>query len=94
MPGEDRVGGHKPGKIEQHLPADSLARDGHPPPLVIGQRGPSLAPLFEEDAVLLPKEVDRRLLVATDPACEGCEEDLPGLKGEGHQRIVEICGPR
>jgi len=50
--------------------------------------------LFEKDAVLFPKEVDRGLLVPIDPARERCEEDLPGLKGVGHGAIVGICGPR
>jgi hypothetical protein len=50
--------------------------------------------LFEKDAVLLPKEVDRRLLVAIDPARECREEDLPGLKGVGHGQSVGTFGPR
>jgi len=50
--------------------------------------------LFERDAVLLSEEVDRRLLVAIDPARECREEDLPGLKGVGHESIVRICDPR
>ena len=70
------------------------AGDGEPTPLVVGQPDPSVTELFEKDAVLFPKEIDRRLLVAIDPACERCEEDLPGLKGVGHESIVEIYGPR
>ena len=94
MPGEDRVGGDEPSEIRQRFSTDSLAGDGQPTPLVIGQSDPSLAKLFEKDTVLLPQEVDRRLLVAIDPALECCEEDLPGLKGVGHQRIVGNWGPR
>ena len=75
------------------LSADSLAGDGQPTPLVIGQPDPSVIELFEKDAVLFPNEVDRKLPVAIDPACECCEEDLPGLKGVGHERIVGICRP-
>ena len=78
MPGEDRVGGDEPSEIRQRLSADSLSGDGDPPTLVIGQPDPSATELFEEDAVLFREEVDRRLLVAIDPACECCEEDLPG----------------
>ena len=94
MPGKDRVGRDNPGQIQQCSPSDRLARNGEPTPLVIGQPDPSVTELFKKDAVLLPQEVDRRLLVAIDPARECCEEDLPGLKGVGHLRIVGICGPR
>ena len=48
----------------------------------------------DKDAVLFPKEVDRRLLVAIDPACECREEDLPGLKGVGHEPVAGMYGPR
>ena len=94
MPGEDRVGGHKSGEILQRPSADSLARDRQPPPLVIREPDPSIAQLFEKDAVLFPKEVNRGLLMTIDPDRECREKDLPGLKGAGHQRIVGICGPR
>ena len=94
MPGEDRVGGDDPGQIQERLSADSLAGDGQPTSLVIGQPDPSVTELVKKDAVLLPKEVDRRLLVAIDPACECCEEDVPGLKGVGHGQIVGTFGPR
>ena len=83
-----------PIEIRQRLSADSLSGDGEPTPLVIGQPDPSVTELFEKDAVLFPEEVDRRLLVSSDPARECREEDLPGLKGVRHQRIVGICGPR
>ena len=75
MPSQDRVGGDEPGEVQQRLSADSLAGDGEPTPLVIGQPDPSVTELFEKDAVLLPQEVDRRLLVPIDPACECCEEE-------------------
>jgi hypothetical protein len=88
MPGEDRVGSDDPGEIQQLLSADSLAGNGQPTSLVIGQPDPSVTELFEKDAVLFPEEVDRCLLVAIDPACERREEDLPGLKGVGHEPIV------
>ena len=94
MPSQDRVGGDEPGEIQQGLSADNLAGNGEPTPLVIGQPDPSLAQLFEEDAVLFPEEVDRGLLVTIDPACERREEDLPRLKGGGHEPIVGIHGPR
>ena len=70
MPGENRVGCHKPSEIQQRPSADSFTRDGQPTPLVIGQPDPSVTELFEKDAVLFPKEIDRGLLVAIDPACE------------------------
>ena len=94
MPSEDRVGGDEPGEIQQRPSADSFSRDGQPTPLVIGQPDPSATELFKEDAVLFPKEINSRLLVAIDPACECCEEDLPGLKGVGHESIVRIRDPR
>lgn len=94
MPSEDRVGGDEPSEIRQRLSADSLACNGETPPLVIGQTDPSVTELFKKDPVLLPQEVDRRLLVAVDPACECCEEALPGLKGVSHGQIVRTFGPR
>jgi len=84
MPGEDRVGGDDPGQIQECLSADSLAGDGQP--------DPSVSELFEKDAVLFPKKVNRRLLMTIDPACERREEDLPGLKGVGHEPILAMCG--
>jgi len=63
-----------PGEIQQRLSADCLAGNGEPTPLVIGQPDPSVTELFEKDAILFPKEVDRR------------EEDLPGLKGVATSR--------
>ena len=94
MPSEDRVGGDDPGQIQERLSADSLAGDGEPTSLVIGQPDASVTELFEKDAVLLPDELDRRLLVAIDPARECRKEDLPGLKGVGHGKIVGTFGPR
>ena len=87
-------GNDEPSEIRQRLSTDSLAGDGQPTPLVIGQPDPPVTELFEKNAVLFPQEVDRRLLVAIDPARECREEDLPGLKGVGHGSIVGICDPR
>ena len=42
----------------------------------------SVTERFEKDAVLFPKEAERR------------EEDLPRLKGVSHEPIVATCGPR
>ena len=92
MPSEDRVGGDDPGQILERLSADSLAGDGQPATLVIGQPDPSLAQLFEKHAVLFPEEVDRVLLMTIDPARECREEDVPGLKGVGHLRIAGTWG--
>ncbi len=83
-----------PSEIRQRLSADSLFGDGQPTPLVIGQPDPSLTELFEKDAVLLPQEVNRGLLMTIDPARERREEDLPGLKGVGHGQIIGTVGPR
>ena len=94
MPSEDRVGGDEPSEIRQRLSADSLAGDGEPTPLVIGQPDPLATELFKKDAILLPQEVDRGRLVAIDPARERREEDLPGLEGVGHGQIVGTFGPR
>ncbi len=88
MPGEDRVGGHEPGEIQQCLPADSLAGNGQPTSLVIREPDPVVAELFAQDTVLFPKEVDRSLLVTIDPTGECGEEDLPGLDDLCHGRTV------
>jgi len=94
MLGEERVGGHKSGEIRQCPSADSLAGNSAPPPLVIGEPDLPLAQLFERDAVCRAKEVDRSLLASIDPACECCEDNLPGLKRLGHNPIVATFGSR
>lgn len=79
MPGEDRVRGNETGEVEQRLSADRLPCDRQPPALLVGEPDPSLPELLEQDAVLFPEIVDRRLLVAVDPSGDGGEEDMPGL---------------
>ena len=62
--------------------------------MVIGQSDPSATELFKKDAVLLPQEVNRGLLMTIDPARECREEDLPRLTGVGHGQIVGTFVPR
>jgi len=70
MPSEDRVERDEPGEVHRRSSTHSLAGNGEPTPLVIGQPDPSIAQRFEKDAILFPKEVNRGLLVPIDPACE------------------------
>jgi hypothetical protein len=80
MPRENRVGGDDPGQIQERLSADSLAGHGQPATLVIGQPDPSVAELFEKDAVLLamsrvPLKVDcgsDPTFTRPSPACPAC----------------------
>ncbi len=70
---------------EEDHPVEALRLDGpheslDPSARVRGARreaNPSLAELFEQDAVFLAKGVDGDLLVTIDPARECREEDLP-----------------
>jgi len=94
MSRENRVGRDDRGQVQKRLSADSLAGDGEPTPLVIGQPEASVTELFEKDAVFLPHEVNRGLLMTIDSGCERRENDLPGLKGVSHQLIVGIYDPR
>jgi hypothetical protein len=55
---------------------------------------PLATELFEKHAVLFPEEVVRGLLMTIDPARECREEDMPGLKGVGHESIVGTYSPR
>lgn len=75
-------------------PGPRLARNSQPTPLVIRHPDPSITELFEKDAMLFPKEVNRGLLMTIDPACERREEDLPWLNGVGHVAIVTSRGLR
>jgi hypothetical protein len=56
--------------------------------LIIGQSESSAAELLLEDSVFLVEILDDRILLTGDPAGQGCNEDLPGLKDDGHPRIV------
>jgi len=84
MPGQDRVRGDDTGEVEERLSADRLSCDRQPATLFVGEPDSSVAQLLEEDAVLLSQIVDRRLLVAVDPAGHRQEQDLPWLEGVGH----------
>jgi len=43
-----------------------------------------VAELLLQDSILLAKILDDRILPAGDPAREGGDENLPGLKGSSH----------
>ena len=73
-PGPRRDGLPMPGEIQEHRSADSLAGNGQPTLLVIGQPVPSVTELFEKDAVFFPEQFARGLLVPFDPAREPIAE--------------------
>ena len=41
-----------------------------------------------QDAVLFTKVLDHRILLATDPAGQGGDKDLPRLQSDGHPKIA------
>jgi len=57
----------------------------------VGESDPPFPEVFVKDAVFFPEVVDRGLLMAVDPASEGREQNLPGLKDVRHERIVVDC---
>ena len=70
VPAEDGVGCHDARQVREAAPAEDLAFDRQTAPLVVGEAEPSGTALCAEDAVLLKKVVDGRLLLAVDRARE------------------------
>ena len=55
---------------------------------MIGQSEPSATELLLENAVFLLEVFDDRILLTGDPTGHGNDEDLPGVKDNGHRLIV------
>ncbi len=68
--------------------SDGLAPHGESASLIVGQAESSATELLLEDSILFTEVLDDRILLAADPASEGGNKDLPGLKDGGHPSIV------
>lgn len=68
--------------------SDGLAPHGQSASLIVGQAESSATKLLLENSVLLAEVLDDRILLAADPASQGANENLPGLKNGGHSSIV------
>jgi len=93
VPTKDGVGSDKRRNLGESPSPDGLAADREPPTLIVGQSESSAPELLLQDAILLAEILDDRILLAGNPACQGRNEDLPGLKHGGHRPIV-ACRPR
>ncbi len=71
MPPQDRGWGDDGRDLTQQPTSESLALRGETAALVIGEPEPSTPELLLEDAVLLNQVLDRTLLLAVNPACDG-----------------------
>ena len=71
--------------------SDGLPSNGQSPSLIVCQAESSSAELLLQNSILLAEILDNRILLTGDPAGHGGDEDLPGLKDDGHPGIV-ACG--
>jgi hypothetical protein len=55
---------------------------------MIGQSEPSATELLFENTVFLLEVFDDRILLTGDPTGHSSDEDLPGVKDNGHRLIV------
>jgi hypothetical protein len=56
--------------------------------LIVGQSEPFVTELLLENAIILLEVFDDRILLTGDPTGHGSDEDLPGVKDNGHRVIV------
>ena len=88
VPTEDGVGSDERGNFREGPSADGLSSYGQSASLIICQAKSSATELLLQGSVLLAEILDDCVLLAGDPACHGGDEDLPGLKDDGHPGIV------
>jgi hypothetical protein len=80
VPGEDRVRGDDRRDHLEHAATKSLALHGETTAFVVGEAKSLSLELALQDSVLLDQVVDDVLLMAIEPAGEGYDEELPGVK--------------
>ncbi len=88
MPTENSVGGDERSNLGEGASPDGLAANRKPATLIIGQPESSATELLLENSVLLAEIINDGFLVSIDPAGQGSDEDLPGVKDGGHRLIV------
>jgi hypothetical protein len=80
VPTKDGVGRDERGNFGESPSSDSFAPDCKSATLSIGQAESPATELLPENSVLLSEVFDDGVLLATDPAGQGGNEDLPGLE--------------
>ena len=70
------------------MSADGHASHGKSSALSVGQSESSATKLLLEDSVLLSEVFDDCVLLLADPAGQGGNKDLPGMKDGGHPLII------
>ncbi len=88
MPPKDRVGSDKRSNFGEGASSDGLTSNRKSTTLIVGQPEPPVPELLPEDSILLSEILDDSVLLATHPAGQGGNEDLPRLKDGRHPQIV------
>ena len=88
VPTKDGVGSDERSNVGEGASSDGLPSHGKPSALIVGQSKSLATELLLQDTVLFSEIVDDRVLLPANPACHGGDEDLPGLKDDGHPGIV------
>ena len=88
VPPKDRVGCDERTNFGESPSPDGSPANREPAALVVGQLEPSSTELLFEDSVLLSEVVDHRILLTGYLTGHSSDEDLPGMKNNGHQLIV------
>ena len=84
MPAEDGVGRDDRSDFSEKPATDSLAPDREPTPLIVREPQAPATEWLLQNAVLLSKILDDCVLLTSNPAGHGGDEDLPGVKDRGH----------
>jgi hypothetical protein len=84
VPTEDSVGRDERGKFGEGASPDGFSPDRKPATLIVGQAESPATELLLQDAILLAEILDDRILLATNPAGQGGNEDLPRLEHRRH----------
>ena len=88
VPTKDGVGSDERRNFSKDPSSNGLAANCKPATLIVGQPESSASELLFQDAVFFSEEFDDCVLLATNPASQGGNEDLPGLEHNGHLSIV------
>jgi hypothetical protein len=86
MPAEERVRREQGADLLQNLTPQDFRLHGQSSALVIVEQNASFSQLLFEHRDLRPLKLDDLLLLLIDPAGQGRQEKLPGMKNERHDR--------
>ena len=88
MPTKDGIGSNERSNFGESPSPNGLAPYSKSSALTVRQSESSAIELLLEDSVLLTEKLDDRILLTSDPAGQGGNKDLPGLKDDCHPAIV------